>query len=189
MNAATSVAPIIPRATERHQPQVPLPPLVYPPVPPPQKPKPAAIPDDRERVQHLTNCNDEKGKGRSNIPPSDAQGNKAPSSLATVPNTFSQSSKRGVRDLGINPPVYRPVETADNKDDYRHHVSSSCTSDTEKQSHNGYGIPSENEYLTVSNQPHLMHIGSGPGPSENSSDVDKHLRRIIVPPSSPTIKP
>lgn len=174
MNAATSVPPILPATTERHEHQVPQPPQPVTPVHPPQKPAPTAIPDHPRIIQQPMICKDEKGKGRL------TEGKRTSPQLASWSTMLATPPKHAAREPIISSTVYKPTEKADNRDDYRHHTSSSYASDPEKQSYDGYGIPSENEYLTVSNHPNSICMGRGNGVPDSSGDVDRHLRRIIV---------
>lgn len=176
MNAATSVLP----STERRNHQVPQPPQPTLPVQPLQKPAPAAIPDDRRTIQQPMHSEHEKGKGRLSTPHSTTEGKKAPPPLSATSSASSPPPKHNPRELIITPPVYGPVEKADSRDDYRHHTTYSYASDAEKQSYNGYGIPSEREYLTLSNRPDSICIGTGNGASETAGAQDRHMRRIIA---------
>jgi hypothetical protein len=119
-------------------------------------------------------CKDDKGKGRL------TEGKRTSPQLASVSTTLATPLKHAAREPIISATVYKPNEKADDKDEYRHHTSSSYASDAEKQSYDGCGIPSENEYLTVSNHPDPIRIGRGNGAPDSTGDVDRHLRRIIV---------
>lgn len=176
MNAATSVPPSLPATTERHEHQGPQPPQPVTPVHPPQKPAPAAIPDHPRIIQPPMICKDDKGKGRL------TEGKRTSRQLASVSTTLATPPKHAARESIISSTVYQPNEKADDRADYRHHTSSSYASDAEKQSYDGYGIPSENEHLTVSNHPDSIRIGRGRGNGapDSAGDVDRHLRRIIV---------
>jgi len=119
-------------------------------------------------------CKDDKGKGRS------TEGKTTSPRSASLSTTLATPPKYVAREQIINSAVYKPNEKADDRDDDRHHTSFSYASDAEKQSYNGYGIPSENKYLTVSNHPGSIRVGRGNGAADSAGDVDRHLRRIIV---------